>query len=71
MASQQAAAVAAAIMQGQAPGANPASLQAAANYFEQVHNSLLMSSVCVWSAEAAADPHAADHASTIQSLLYL
>lgn len=28
--------MAAAIMQGQAPGANPASLQAAATYFEQV-----------------------------------
>lgn len=36
MASQQAATVAAAIMQGRAPEANPASLQAAATYFEQL-----------------------------------
>jgi hypothetical protein len=36
MASQQAAAVAADIMQVQAAGANPAGLQAAAKHFEQV-----------------------------------
>lgn len=36
MASQQAAAVAATIVQGQGHSANPSSLQAAANYFEQV-----------------------------------
>lgn len=42
MASQQAATVAAAIMQGQSPSANPASLQAAANYFEQVSRSMIL-----------------------------
>ena len=41
MASQQAAAVAADIMQVQAAGVNPAGLQAAAQRFEQVSSTLM------------------------------